>query len=226
MTQQPEFGFFCDFDGTITVKDRITAIMREFVPDEAEPLIARVNGRELSVRAGVQAMFALIPSARFEEVREFVVSTTVIRSGFDRFIDYAAQHGWPVTVVSGGFDFFVEPALAPWPDRLEVYCNRIDATGERLRTVWPYPCDEQCRADCGLCKPTLLRKHGGSVRHPVVVGDGVTDFEGARCADFVYARASLLEECRRHQLPHHAFETFDDIVAHLESGGPDFAKAT
>ncbi|WDL99436.1 MtnX-like HAD-IB family phosphatase [Alicyclobacillus sp. ALC3] len=216
-TQSP-LGFFCDFDGTISTKDRITAIMREFVPEASASLIERVNHRELSVRAAVEAMFALIPSARFDEVREFVTSTTVIREGFSRFVDYATEHSWPIAVVSGGFDFFVDPAIAPWRDRLTVFYNRIDTSGEYLRTIWPHPCDALCDADCGLCKPTILRSYEQSVRRSVVIGDGVTDFEAARHADFVYARASLLTECQRHGLPHQAFETFDDIVADLSSG--------
>lgn len=215
---QSPLGFFCDFDGTISTKDRITAIMREFVPEESMPLIERVNRREISVHAAVEAMFALIPSARFDEMREFVVSTTVIREGFSRFVDYATELSWPITVVSGGFDFFVDPALLPWRDRLTVFCNRIDASGEHLRTIWPHPCDDFCDADCGLCKPTILRSYEQFVSRSVVIGDGVTDFEAARHADFVYARASLLSECQRHGLPHQAFETFDDIVADLAAG--------
>lgn len=211
-------GFFCDFDGTISTKDRITSIMREFVPEQAAPFLERVNRREISVRTAVEAMFALIPSARFDEVREFVVSTTVIREGFGRFVEYATEHNWPIAVVSGGFDFFVDPAIAPWRDHLTVFYNRVDASGEHLRAVWPHPCDELCSADCGLCKPTILRSYKDKVRHSVVIGDGVTDFEAARHADFVYARASLLTECQRHGLPHNAFETFDDIVADLSSG--------
>lgn len=212
-----EMGFFCDFDGTISENDMIGQIMRHFVPDEAAPIIAKVNGREISIRSGVEAMFALIPSARFEAVREFAVSTTQIRAGFDEFVRYAVARQLPIVIVSGGFDFFVEPALAPWRDRLTIYCNRIDTSGEQLRVLWPHPCDAACAADCGLCKPTILRQYRGNIRRPVVIGDGVTDFEAARRANFVYARASLLEECRRHDLPHHAYDTFHDVVAHLRS---------
>ncbi|MDQ0189796.1 MtnX-like HAD-IB family phosphatase [Alicyclobacillus cycloheptanicus] len=208
-------GFFCDFDGTISENDMIAQIMRRFVPDEAAPLIERVNRRELSIRAGVEAMFALIPSSRFEEVRDFAVHTTRIRAGFDRFVDFAAARSWPITITSGGFDFFVEPAVAPWRDRLTVYCNTLDTTGPNLRVVWPHPCDDACSADCGLCKPTILRKYQGQFDDTIVIGDGVTDFEAARRADFVYARASLRKECEHHNLPHAPFETFDDIVSHL-----------
>lgn len=219
-------GFFSDFDGTISNKDRITAIMQEFVPDASAPLIERVNRREISVRAAVEQMFALIPSARFEEVREFVVSTTVIRQGFDRFVEYATKRDWPITVMTGGFDFFVDPIIAPWRDHLTVYCSQMDTSGEWLRTVWPYPCDDLCDADCGLCKPTILRSYKDRVLHSVVIGDGVTDFQVAHHADFVYARASLLTECQRHGLPHQAYETFDDIVADLDAGRAEALLST
>lgn len=213
----PEIGFFCDFDGTITVNDRIRAIVRHFAPSDAQRLITAIDRRQVSVRAGMEQMFALLPSARYAEIREFVLSTTVIRQGFGRFVDFAAGHGWPITVVSSGFDFFVEPALAPWRERLGVYCNRIDTSGDYLRPVWPYPCDEQCDADCGLCKPTMLRQLGAVSRRRIVIGDGTSDFEWIRDVDFVYARDKLLRECQRLGLPHRPFDTFDDIVANLSA---------
>jgi 2-hydroxy-3-keto-5-methylthiopentenyl-1-phosphate phosphatase len=210
------WGWFCDFDGTISENDMIREIMLHFVPEQTAPLIERVNRRELSVRAGVEAMFACIPSRWFDDVRAFAIRQTRIRDGFGLFVEAVTGSGHLLAVTSGGFDFFVEPALAPWRDKLTVYCNRIDASGEFLRVIWPHPCDAACRADCGLCKPSILRRHKPELAKAIVIGDGVTDYQAARLADFVFARSRLLDECRRQGLPHAPFDTFHDILAALD----------
>ncbi|GGJ06811.1 2-hydroxy-3-keto-5-methylthiopentenyl-1-phosphate phosphatase [Alicyclobacillus cellulosilyticus] len=221
----PSVAIFCDFDGTISENDMIVQIMRRFVPAEAEPLIQAVTERRMSVAEGVGRMFALIPSVRFPEVARFARETVRIRAGFAEFVAFCAARGWPLSVVSGGFDFFVDPALAPYRDKLRVFRNHIDTSGERLRVVWSEPCDELCDGGCGLCKPSVLRRYGQGAARRIVIGDGVTDLKAARMADFVFARAGLLRACAEEGLPHAAFDDFHDIVrglTELARGGDDF----
>ncbi|MGB2992381.1 MAG: 2-hydroxy-3-keto-5-methylthiopentenyl-1-phosphate phosphatase, partial [Paenisporosarcina sp.] len=39
---------FCDFDGTITIKDNIMAIMKKFAPPEWEPIKDQILGQQIS----------------------------------------------------------------------------------------------------------------------------------------------------------------------------------
>ncbi|MCL6452074.1 MAG: MtnX-like HAD-IB family phosphatase [Alicyclobacillus sp.] len=209
-------GVFCDFDGTISESDLIVSIGEVFGGEPARALIRRVQTGDLTVRQGVEALFRLIPSHRFPEVVQYARSRTCIRPGFADFVEDVRRRGWRFAVVSGGFDFFVEPALAPFlagsADRpgssVDVYCNRIRTDGPFLQVVWAVPCDEDCDGACGLCKPTVMRRYDGLVERRVVVGDGVTDIKAARLADLVMARASLLTACVAEGLPHRPFTTF------------------
>ncbi|MCL6549066.1 MAG: MtnX-like HAD-IB family phosphatase [Alicyclobacillus sp.] len=212
-------GLFCDFDGTIAQQDMIGKIVLTFAPNpsEAQSIIDEVNARTLSVRVGVERMFSLIPSAKLPEMAAFARDATRIRPGFPELVAEARSRGWLFVVVSGGFDFFVQPALAPYiDDHVPVFCNRMDATGPFLRVVWQHPCDAECRNDCGLCKPSVLRSFSGRVGRRIVIGDGVTDFAAAQLADFVFARDKLLQLCVEHGLPHAPFDTFHDIVRALD----------
>lgn len=211
------WGWFSDFDGTIAEQDMNRAILMHFVPEQAEPLIRAVNQRELSVREGLERMFGLIPSRWLDDIRAYALREVRLRPGFGEFVNRVHAEGDRLWVVSSGFSFFLEPVLAPWADRLTLYCNRIDPSGDYLRVIWPHPCDEQCHADCGLCKPTIQRRHRAEVTKVITIGDGVTDFEAAAHADFVFARAALLEHCGAEGYPHAAFETFHDIVAQWQA---------
>ncbi|MCY0876762.1 MAG: MtnX-like HAD-IB family phosphatase [Firmicutes bacterium] len=205
------FQFFCDFDGTIAKRDMITAIMREFAWESSEPIITAIRSGNLSVKTGVEQLFALLPSARLPEIQQFAQSSIVLREGFGAFCDRCKQEGWPLRVVSGGFDFFVETALAPYRDRLEIDCNRLDASGPYLRVIWTVPCDPYCQGGCGLCKPTVMR-NAGKRGLQIVIGDGVTDQRAARQADFTFARDQLLAVCQQQGWPHAAFDNFYDVI--------------
>ncbi|MCL6517228.1 MtnX-like HAD-IB family phosphatase [Alicyclobacillus sp.] len=217
---------FCDFDGTISEKDMIGQIVKRFVPEEGLVLVDRVNRHELTVQEGVERMFGLIPSARFDEVKSFAISHVRLRQGFPAFVRLCRRRDWRLTVVSGGFDFFVEPALAPFRDEIDIVCNHIDDRGPTLKVVWSTPCDAACEGGCGLCKPAVLRQRRRPGARQMLIGDGVTDAKAARIADFVFARDRLRGECDRMGIPYEAFETFDDIVARLEGapGEPEVAR--
>ncbi|MNJ65069.1 2-hydroxy-3-keto-5-methylthiopentenyl-1-phosphate phosphatase [compost metagenome] len=45
----------------------------------------------------------------------------------------------------------------------------------------------------------------------ILIGDSLTDFEGAKLADRVYSRARLTEKCKELGVNHTPFETFYDI---------------
>lgn len=210
--QSGRMGVFCDFDGTISEKDMIGSILMEFAPDEALPLISRVKSGELTVQRGVEQLFALLPSSQYAEIEQFARTHTRIRAGFAAFVDYCLGRDWSFSVVSGGFDFFVEPAVRAVSDSVRIFCNRLNRDGQHLKVEWTYPCGENCEGGCGLCKPTIVDGLRSSIDAVIVVGDGVTDFKLARQADFVFARDQLLTLAQTHGLPHMPFETFDDIV--------------
>lgn len=211
----------CDFDGTISERDMISAIMEAFVPEQSRPIIDRVQAGELSVRTGVEAMFSLIPSHLYDDVVAFARSHTMVREGFPQFIHTCGKLKWKVAVVSGGFNFFVDPVIHNVSTDVHIYRNRIDATGPFLRVEWGLVCDADCEGGCGLCKPSVIRRLCKDDTSVVVIGDGVTDFKAARMADYVFARASLLRMVVEEGIPNAPFETFDDIArAMLDKEAP------
>lgn len=203
---------FCDFDGTITNSDNIVAIMRHFEPEGYEPIMKRILSQEISIREGVGAMFALFSASMREEITAFVVGQAGIREGFREFLAYLKQRSIPFYVTSGGVDFFLEPLLAPFDiPQDHIFCNSADFTGENIAILWPHPCDELCTNDCGMCKAAVMRRYPPERYERILIGDSLTDFEGAKLADRVYSRSKLTEKCRELGISHIPFETFTEI---------------
>lgn len=207
---------FCDFDGTITESDNIVAIMRHFNPPGWDKLVDDVLAHRISIREGVGRMFALLSSGQREDIVRYVTETAGIRAGFRELLAYCEQQDIEFLVTSGGIDFFLLPLLEPFPvDGTRIYCNSADFEGERIRIVWPHPCDAFCSNDCGMCKTTVMRRYPPDTYTRILIGDSVTDFEGAKLADFVFARSHLTAKCEQLGLPHMPYETFHDVVDHL-----------
>jgi len=63
----------------------------------------------------------------------------------------------------------------------------------------------------------ILREEQARGRRVVFVGDGTTDFQAARHADHVFARAKLAAYCRQAGLPYTPFATFAAVRAGVEA---------
>lgn len=209
---------FCDFDGTITTKDNIIAIMKEFAPPGWEQIKDDILAQRISIREGVGALFSLIPVERKAEIIAFVQRQATIREGFQQLLDFTKEYGFDFNVVSGGIDFFVEPMLAPYKLTDNLYCNGSDFSGETIEILWPHACDADCTNDCGCCKPSILRQYSAEDYYRIVIGDSITDLEAAKLADEVFACDDfLLEKCQELGLRHTAFSSFHEVIAGLKA---------
>ena len=208
---------FCDFDGTITEKDNIVDIMAEFAPPEWKNIVDDIFSGRQSLRAGVHALFALISSEKHQAMTDFVLDRAVVRPGFAEFVDFCRDHEMELLVTSNGIDFFIDPILAPYADRIpKVYCNTADFSGEYVNIIYPYTCDEHCDVDCGMCKTTVNRTYNSDDFCKVVIGDSITDLEGAKIADAVIARSYLEEKCAELGIAYDSFADFYDCIDALK----------
>ncbi|MFD0670362.1 2-hydroxy-3-keto-5-methylthiopentenyl-1-phosphate phosphatase [Cohnella sp. GCM10027633] len=212
---------FCDFDGTITLSDNIVAVMKHFNPPGWETIVGDIVGGRKSLQDGVGEMFALFPSSMKDEVKSYILESAGIREGFPELLQWCKDHNVPFYVTSGGIDFFIEPLLAPFGIPADhIYCNGSDFDGDRMRITWPHECDDECdNGACGMCKTTVIRRFPKEEYFRILIGDSITDFEGAKIVDLVFSRSHLTDRCRELGYPHIPFETFHDVIRNLEQGG-------
>ncbi|APH05559.1 2-hydroxy-3-keto-5-methylthiopentenyl-1-phosphate phosphatase [Bacillus weihaiensis] len=206
----------CDFDGTITETDNIIAIMKKFAPPEWNELKNGVLSQEISISEGVGKMFQLLPASLKQEIIDYILEYAEIRKGFKEFVAYTKEKKIPLYIVSGGIDFFVYPLLDGLVDSDQIYCNRANFEGEKIKIEWPHTCDDTCSNECGCCKPSLIRQLTTSKQEKIVIGDSITDLQAAKLADYVIARDLLLEKSKELDLPYRPFTTFFDVMNILE----------
>ncbi|MBO2943131.1 2-hydroxy-3-keto-5-methylthiopentenyl-1-phosphate phosphatase [Paenibacillus sp. F411] len=215
MNKQPVV--FCDFDGTITDNDNIVEIMKHFLPEGYEEVMRATVERQISIKEGVGRMFALFPSSRREEIKSFALEQAVIREGFQEYLQHLQDHRIPFYVTSGGIDFFVKPLLEPFhiPEE-QIYCNSADFSQSQITITWPHPCEGSCTNQCGMCKVTVMKQFPSDQYYRILIGDSITDFEGAKIADLVYSRSTLTKRCEELGVQHVPFQTFHDIIEDMK----------
>jgi 2-hydroxy-3-keto-5-methylthiopentenyl-1-phosphate phosphatase len=207
---------FCDFDGTITLNDNIIAIMKHFQPAGWTGILDKAMNQEISIKQTIGSMFALLPSSLKDNVIHFALDNMQIRPGFAEFLSFCEEQQFKFFVTSGGIDFFVYPTLLPFGiEKSQIYCNESNFNQAQIAIEWPYPCDEHCSQDCGMCKATLIRSYPADQHIRILIGDSLTDFAGARLADYIFARSHLAVECSKLNMPYYPYESFFEVIEQL-----------
>lgn len=208
---QPRLALLVDFDGTIALGDVTAEVMRANLPagrglpwDEGSDATWPDMMREAASRFPLDASRLLEAAAAVPLDQTFAPLARLARDG-----------GVAMEVVSDGFGFFIEPALA----RLDAAWVPV-ASGdtmfgpERTRVSFPYG-NPACGV-CGTCKRNRVLAHQAGGRRVVFVGDGESDRYAAGYADVVFAKDGLVEICRESGLAHLPWTTFDDVRAWLD----------
>ena len=208
-----------DFDGTIVPGDVTDHIMMSFASAQWQELEAEFHAGRMNSRDCMAAQVDLIRATPDDIAR--AVSERSIDPDFPAFVDECTRRGVGVTVVSDGFDLAIKMMLGRYGINLPYYANSLKwLGGDRWRLEFPHR-DVACQTEAGNCKCRQLATH--PVR-TVVIGDGRSDFCAASRADFVLAKSSLTDHCRKQGLNHWSVDGFDDVIARFD-GWLEIARA-
>lgn len=211
----PPFVVVSDFDGTVTTLDLVVALTTR-VHESNRRVVDEVNARTRDLRSGLTLLFSRLPSGDRALYEDYLRHLARFRSGYHRFAQALEDAEIPFYIVSNGLDFMLDAVLGPTARGPQRICNRARFDEPSITIEWQYPCQAPCPGGCGLCKHAVVRDLRQRHAAPVVfIGDGVTDVNGAKCADVVYARTHLAQILTADGVPYTPFETFDDILGDL-----------
>lgn len=217
---KPPIHIFTDFDGTITREDLGDKIFKVF--GDFATFYPRLERGELTVPEYWRLLCASIkPSTTLEEMRLWA-SEQAADPTFATFAAFCRERGVPLTVVSDGFDVYIdtvlERELKPFGlEKLPRCCNELryeKLHGENGVFTPFFPGrDESCTCFCASCKRNAVLRHLPENALIIYIGDGYSDFCAADHADIIFAKKSLAAYCNKHHLPHHPFTSFADVQA-------------
>jgi 2,3-diketo-5-methylthio-1-phosphopentane phosphatase len=200
-----------DFDGTACLHDVAEHLLTEFGDPSWSEYERAWDRGEISARPMLQAQGAML-AAPLDRLLDFALAHCAIDPTFGPFVGWCRDRGTPVTIVSDGFGFYVEPLLrAAGIEGVRVITNAWRDGGEpRLGFENGHP---EC-VGCGTCKMRAVLEAPDPV---AFVGEGSSDRYGALYADIVFAKDVLVSWCQRDGVPFLPWTDFDDVRRVLET---------
>lgn len=213
----PVGAVLVDFDGTACLHDVAEHLLVAFGDPSWPEYDDAVDRGEMGLREAIVAQAALVRLAE-PELLAYALAHCPMDPTFGPFVGWCRAQGVPVTLVSDGFAFYIEPLLrAAGIEGVGVISNTWrDAASPRI--VFGNGHGE-C-VGCGTCKMRAVLE-AREARGPVAfVGEGQTDRYGALYADVTFAKDALVGWCERDGVPFVPWNDFDDVHAWLGSGAP------
>lgn len=203
--------FIVDFDGTISVKDTIDAMLEKF----ADPSWEDVEQEWLDGKiTAVECMSKQISMVSADHMAlETFFRGIQLDASFLPFYKHVTQFA-KLVIASDGLDHAIKIATrnAAWPE-IPVYSNHLNFIPQGISISYPLRKDD-CTGGNGMCKCAVAKSLAIDVSGPIVlIGDGKSDACISVMADIVFAKGSLIKHCEKNNIKHHKFQTFADVLA-------------
>ncbi len=206
---------FTDFDGTITKRDTLEAILDRFSGKEWRKIEDRVTAGKLPEKQALQAEFDFL-SCSVDEVLKYIERTAEIDETFMSFADFCLDKGCKLTVLSGGIDIFIENIFSRYGlDHIEYFANSIEVNERKHWKVIPAR-SPKIKGNCNHCKTYHLRQKKSAGFKTVYIGDGNTDRCPALEADAVFAKGALAAYLTANDVKYYPYERFSNILSKME----------
>lgn len=206
---RPTIRIFSDFDGTLMKEDAGDALLRQFCGEtHYEHMLGLWRRGEISAVECYQRLFAAIPRLTPDMLEEFL-SGFEIDPSFVRFAEWCDQRGYPLLILSDGFDAYIAPLLRRAGADVEFLANRLRLTEGPPVPEFPYA-DARC-PQLANCKSNHLLLRSQDEDIVVYIGDGTSDYEAASFADVVFARGALESWCQEHNISFRRFYSFSTV---------------
>lgn len=198
---------FCDFDGTISLKDTTDEVLTRFADSSWQTLEEKWKRGEIGSAECMRGQIALIRASQPE--LDAALDAQQIDSSFPNFVNFCEAAGAPVTVISDGVDYFIRRILSRnGLGRLSVIANCLSVDEGGGYTLSSPHSNPHCHNGAGVCKCSHLAKNRDA---RVFVGDGRSDFCAVKEADLVFAKDTLATYCEEQNIPYIPYDSFYDV---------------
>jgi len=207
---------FVDFDGTITTRDVGYELFKTMTGGATEDIVAEYRqGRISSLHclSGECEIWNRRPPDP-EDVLKFLDRQT-ISPGFHDFVSYCETENIDITILSEGFDFYIDRILENnGLDHLPKVTNKAVYDDRLLSPDFPYHKDG-C-GSCSNCKGHHIRSTARDWTANVFIGDGHSDIHAAESADIVFAKSFLAEKLNAGGRFYYEYTDFTGVLEKLQ----------
>jgi 2,3-diketo-5-methylthio-1-phosphopentane phosphatase len=211
---------FLDFDGTITRRDAVDAILEKFADPRWLAIEEDWKSGRIGSRECLSAQMQLVRATR--DQIDALLDSIEVDDAFVRLLDTCSAHGVEVHIISDGFDYCINRILNRSSLNLHGRLKNVRILSshiERDKNHWKvdFPSFHQsCAHGCATCKPAVMRLLNQTNAPAIFVGDGLSDRYAVESADLVFAKDGLASYCAENSIEHTPYQNLGDVAAHLD----------
>lgn len=220
MTKLQTPFLFLDFDGTISRRDAVDAILETYADPKWFTLEEDWRAGRIGSRDCLRAQMSLVRASRMQ------IDALLDEIGIDEelaaLLEMCALHDIPAHIISDGFDYCIRRILSRASKGVtallrggRVCAAHLESRGHLWRTEFPF-FHQTCGHGCATCKPAVMRLLNRTNAPTIFVGDGLSDRYAVESADVVFAKDGLAAYCTETSIEHFRYETLGDVTAHLD----------
>jgi 2,3-diketo-5-methylthio-1-phosphopentane phosphatase len=209
---------FLDFDGTITRRDAIDAILEAFADPSWKTIESAWASGQIGSRECLSAQMALVRAT--PAALDALLDDIALDPGLLTLLDQCAAASAPVAILSDGFDYCIKRILSRPSLKLGARLTGVPIVSSHLawrdgRWLTSFEDDASCRHGCATCKPGAMARMNADGRPTLFVGDGLSDRFAAAVADVVMAKDGLADHCRARAIPFVRYDHLDEVAGWL-----------
>ena len=225
MNENKDIIIFCDFDGTITVKDVGAEFFNGLIinhNDHSKILDDWFNGRISSLTCLTKEC-EMVWATKKDADR--IIDRQEVDKSFLSFYNEIRENNIDLIILSDGFDYYIQRVLKNYGiDDIPFYANKlIFYDNSRVKPEFPYY-DPSCSLFAN-CKGLMIKKLNNDNKTTVYIGDGYSDICVVPYADVIFAKDDFYDYCTKKDNLNlngrcHQYNNFDYILDVLKEKYP------
>ncbi len=211
-------SIFLDFDGTITKTDTVNLFFKTFANSKWLEVEKDWTDGKIDSKTCMQMQLDLIKNLTEEKFYNFLNSIE-FQDGFIEFCKIMEKYDKNITIISDGFDFFIDYILKNKNlNNIKFYSNKLNILKNNnfLKFKLSFPnSDKLCSLELGTCKCAVVKHSVTDGEKFIYAGDGLSDRCIASKAHLLFAKNSLKNHCIENGISFVEFNDFNDILNRL-----------
>jgi 2,3-diketo-5-methylthio-1-phosphopentane phosphatase len=210
--RQASLIVLCDFDGTIVDVDTCVLILDRFSEEDWKKLDVQYKKGEISLEKCLQSQFSKLRMHDKNQIIHTVMQFTRLRRHFKKLVEYCRTESIPLIIISAGLDFIIRHFMKinRWSNDIQIYSPRSEITSKGVSFTFP----KLLQKTSTNFKDDLARNLKEKNKTVVYIGDGTSDFEAAKFADYPFAieNSSLAQLLKENHIPFKEVKTFLEVL--------------
>ncbi|MBP7796581.1 MAG: HAD-IB family phosphatase [Elusimicrobiales bacterium] len=203
-----KFALVSDFDGTITTRDVGDFLLLHFGL-AAQKEIDESYAVGMRVEEWMKKYFRRMKYIDGIRIKKAISDHIRIRRGFRELVDFFNKNNYPLEVVSGGVDLYIDEVFGSNGIKINGFYGRFNSGDIKFDF---------------LKKLTLSDFKASRVKHykklgykTIFCGDATNDYRAAKEADVVFAALKLKDILSDENFPFYPLNNFRDVVGAINA---------